>query len=124
VSHDPPAIYWIPEGPHAGFYIYAPGLGGRWRRTLSDHRGVHDWLVDALPEGAQALYDYDTVSMLIDQYRDTLLQTQEAIREDGDQRDAHTEARDEVLTELLESNEYAIIRADERVALARGEEPS
>lgn len=117
---DPPAIYWMPDGPQAGFYIYAPGLGGRWRRTLSDHHGVHDWTVDELPVGARALYDYDTVAEAIDQYRDTLLQTQEAIREDGDRHDPHEQARAEVLTELVDSEGYAIMRADERAALARG----
>ena len=118
MATDPPAVRWVPEGEHAGFYIYAPALNG-WKRIFVTEVGVFDWTVVDPPEGSEGLYCYADVSDLIDQYRDTLLAHQEAIREDGDRRDAHDGAKAEVLTELVDAEDYAVTRADERYEMAR-----
>lgn len=121
MSIDPPAVRWVPKGEHAGIYIYAPGLGGAWKRIVSDSTGVRDWTVESVPSGSQALYDYDTVATLLDDYRDTLLQHQEAIREDGDRSDAHESAKAEVLAELRDSEEYCVACADRRYEEAQAD---
>jgi hypothetical protein len=118
---DPPAIRWIPEGEHVGFYVYVP-CWGKWRRFGLNGAGEPLGLkpVDALPEGSEALYCFTDVGHVLDAYRETIVEDDEAITESGGITDeGHERAKTSVLAELIGSEEYAVICADERYAQKR-----
>lgn len=114
----PPAIRWVPEGAHVGFYVYVPAWG-KWRRFGLNGAGEPLGLepVSALPEGSEALYDSATVGHALDAYRLALEDIQEntelAITELGGISDmGHDEAKAAVLAEMRDSDDYAVAAAD------------
>ena len=114
---DPPAIRWISEGEHAGFYIFAPALAGKWC-TVDPVYGGTD-IVREVPPGSEGLYCRADVGHAIDQYRDSRSAFAEHIREDGDDYDPHALAKTEVLTDLADAEEYAVVRAGELFEVAQ-----
>lgn len=118
MNTDPPAIRWVRDGEHAGFYVYIP-VWRKWRRFGLNGAGEPLGLepVTALPEGSEALYDGATVGHALDAYRLTLEDIQEntehAITELGGISDmGHDEAKATVLAELRDSDDYAVCAVD------------
>ena len=121
MSVDPPAIRWVPEGEHAGFYVYVPAWR-KWRRFGLNGVGepISIEPVAELPEGSEALYCYADVSALLDQYRGEITDDETAVTElGGITDDGHQRVKASVLTDLVDAEEYAVIRADERHEAAR-----
>lgn len=111
----PPAIRWIPEGEHAGFYVYVP-TWRKWRRFGLNGAGEPLGLepVEELPEGAQPLLDCATVGYMFDAYRETVVAIDDAITELGGITDeGHAEAKLCVWAEFEGADEYPVICADE-----------
>lgn len=101
----PPAVRWIPDGEHAGVYLYAPILGvGKWRRTVVTRHGVRDETVDQLPVGTQQLIPEADLGHILDAYRSEL----QVVVDDAE----HQAARDAVLIEVADAGDYSTDAAE------------
>lgn len=94
-----PVVRWVPDGPHAGLYIWVPGIE-RWQRTeihAFRDSGVLNTVVRDLPSGAQTLVPLCDAGHAIDFYRDFLRPEDQA---DGV---PHAVARRHALAELSDA---------------------
>ena len=68
----PPAVRWVPDGPHAGLYIRLPVIE-QWQWTEKRHGGgVTNSVVPEPPPGAIELVPISAIEHAIDFYRDSL----------------------------------------------------
>ena len=107
---DPPAVRWLPAGSDQGIYLYAPNLGGKWRRTAITQHGVRDETVDALPLGTEQLFCWADVCSVLHEYRD--IRRDEGLADISGQR--HAEILDEIWCLLLDAGDWPQICADTR----------
>lgn len=111
MSADPPAIRWVRDGEHAGFYVYVP-TWRKWRRFGLNGAGMPLNLepVADLPAGSEALHDCHSVGAAIDGYRDTL----HDLTELRVPNELHTRLREAVMMELADVDDYPVVCAEMR----------
>jgi hypothetical protein len=98
----PPAVRWVPDGPHAGLYIWIPGIE-RWQRTDVRASGVLNIIVHDMPDGPeQPLVPIVDAGHAIDFYRNSLRE------EDRADSIPHAVARRAALRELADAADLAI----------------
>jgi hypothetical protein len=109
VNVDPPAVRWVPDGEHAGIYLYIPMLGGIWRRTAITRNGVRDQNADSLPPDSEQLFCWADVRMILNEYRDIRAA---GLTDISDER--HNEILDKIFLLALDASDWPMVAADTR----------
>lgn len=103
----PPAVRWVPEGEHAGIYLWFSRIQ-RWMRIDMSDTGCATSVAKEIPDAAIPMVTLDDVGEAIDLYRDALADTDARIP-----RDLHEVSRATALTELSDAADEPVWRPAE-----------